>query len=140
MLYRESARWARESSASCKEGSLEPGGQRGRQSPQSSRVELPGADAKGDRRGVGKHLRWGLGCLSGGLEPVSVIPGKWWTPPFWALLINALTTLLAGGAFPREPLCGWSRSADVAALTTWADRSPCQRVCSDLGNFPLEPK
>ena len=51
----ETARWARESSASCKEGSLEPGGQQGRRSPQSSRAAPSAADAKGDQRGVEQH-------------------------------------------------------------------------------------
>ena len=46
---------ARELSASCKEGALEPGGQQGRQSPQSSRAEPLVADAKGDQRGVEQH-------------------------------------------------------------------------------------
>ena len=36
----ETAQWARELSASCKEGSPEPGGQQGRWSPQSSRGDL----------------------------------------------------------------------------------------------------
>ena len=48
----EAAQWARELSASCKEGSLESGRQQGRQSPQSSRAEPSAADAKGDQCGV----------------------------------------------------------------------------------------
>ena len=40
------------SSASCKDGSLEPGGQQGRQSPPSIRAEPLVADAKGGQRGV----------------------------------------------------------------------------------------
>ena len=55
------------------------------------------------------------------------------------LLIDVLAPLLASGDFAREPICGWARSADVAA-DTWADMSPCRRVCSDLGSLPLEPK
>ena len=51
----ETARWARELSASCKEESPEPGGQQDRQSPQSSRAEPPAVSAKGDQRGVGQH-------------------------------------------------------------------------------------
>ena len=51
----ETARWARESSESCKEGSLEPGGQQGRRSPQSSRAEPLVADAKGDQHGEEQH-------------------------------------------------------------------------------------
>ena len=48
----EKAQWAKELSASCKEGSLESGRQKGRQSPQSSRAEPSAADAKGDQCGV----------------------------------------------------------------------------------------
>ena len=51
----ETAQWARELSASCKEGSPEPGGRQGRQSPQSSRAEPLAADAKGDQRGTEQH-------------------------------------------------------------------------------------
>ena len=51
----ETAQWARESSASYKEGPPEPGGQRGRRSPQSSRAEPLAADAKGDQHGVEHH-------------------------------------------------------------------------------------
>ena len=40
LQVRETARWARELPASCKGGSLEPGGQQGRRSPQSSRTGL----------------------------------------------------------------------------------------------------
>ena len=89
-----------------------------------------------------------LGCLSSGLEPASVVPSKWCAPPFWVFLINVLaplmqsvevaqkplgdpwlfclTSLLASVEFPQEPICGWSRSADTAALTTCASVSPCQ--------------
>ena len=70
----EAAWWAKELSAPYKEGSPEPGGQQGRGSPQSSRAEPPAADAKVDVWG-GAALRCAeLGCLSGGLEPASVIP------------------------------------------------------------------
>ena len=51
----ETARWARESSASCKEGSPEPGGQQGRQSSQSSSAQPLAADAKGGQHGVEQH-------------------------------------------------------------------------------------
>ena len=51
----EIAQWARESSASFKEESPEPGGQQGRRSPQSSRAEPLAADAKGDQHGVEQH-------------------------------------------------------------------------------------
>ena len=86
--------------------------------------------------------------LRSALEPASVIPWKWCTPPFWVFLINVLaplmqsvefaqkpmgdtwlfclTSLLASVEFPQEPICGWSRSADTAALTTCASVSPCQ--------------
>ena len=33
------------------------------------------------------------------------------------LLIGVLAPLLASGDFAREPICGWARSADAAALT-----------------------
>ena len=52
LQVREMAWWARESSASCKEGSLEPGGQQGRQSPPSIRAEPLVADAKGGQSDV----------------------------------------------------------------------------------------
>ena len=39
LQVQETARWTKEPSASCKEGLLEPGGQQGRRSPQSSRAE-----------------------------------------------------------------------------------------------------
>ena len=39
----------------CKEGSLNPGGQQGRGSPQSSWAEPLVANAKGDQHGVGQH-------------------------------------------------------------------------------------
>ena len=61
LQVRGTAQWARELSESCKDGSPEPGGQQGRRSPQSSRTESPGADAKGDQRGVEKRSGvWGL--------------------------------------------------------------------------------
>ena len=52
LQVRETAWWARELSASCKEGSLESGGEQGRQSPQSSRTGTLAVDAKGDQHGV----------------------------------------------------------------------------------------
>ena len=67
---------------SCKEGSLVPGGQQGRPSPQSSRADPPLADAKGDQCGLEQHsgvwssavaaVVWSLPQLyleSGGLHP-----------------------------------------------------------------------
>ena len=55
LQVRETGWWVRESSASFKEGSLEPGGQQGRCSPQPSRAELLVANAKGDQRGMEQH-------------------------------------------------------------------------------------
>ena len=55
LQVREATQWAREWSLSCKEGSLEPGGQQGRRSPQSSRAEPAVADGKGDQRGMEQH-------------------------------------------------------------------------------------
>ena len=52
LQVQETARWARELSESCKEGSLEPGGQQGRRSPQSSRAERPVAHVKEDQYGT----------------------------------------------------------------------------------------
>ena len=96
-----------------------------------------------------------LGCLSCGLEPASVTPGEWWTPPFWVFLINVLAPPMPSVEFPQESSCGGSCSADTAPLTTCADIigvSPCctfllwplgqtcllaTGVYSDLGNFPL---
>ena len=84
LQIRETARWARESSVSYKEGSPEPGGQQGRQSLQSSRAEPPAADAKRDQRGVEQpsgvwslaSQQWSRACLSYTLK-------GWGTPPFW---------------------------------------------------------
>ena len=55
LQVQETARWARELSASCKGGSLEPGGQQGRRSPQSSRTEPPEVYVKGGQHGVEQH-------------------------------------------------------------------------------------
>ena len=74
LQVQDTAVWAKESSASCKQGSLQRGGQQGRQSPPSSRAEPPVADAKRDQPGVEQHSGvWSL-ALSSGLEPASVIP------------------------------------------------------------------
>ena len=51
----ETAQWAKELSASCREGSPEPGRQQDRCSPQSSRAEPPVADAKGDHHDMEQH-------------------------------------------------------------------------------------
>ena len=48
----QTAQWAKELSASCKEGAPKPGGQPGRWSPQFSRAEPQVADAKGDQCGL----------------------------------------------------------------------------------------
>ena len=113
--------WARELSVSCKEGSLEPGGQQGRWSPRSSRAEPLATDAKGDQRGrsstvvCGAQLsqQWSGTCLSYTLKVVfSTLPG---------LLITVLAPLMASGEFPQELICGRSCSADMAVLVTCAD-------------------
>ena len=65
--------------------------------------------------------QWSGACLSyapasGALHPLG-------------LLISVLAPLLASGEFPQEPICRWSRSADMAALVTCADIlgvPPCQ--------------
>ena len=74
------------------------------------------------------------------------------------LFDKCLGTPMPSREFAQEPISGWSRSTDPAALTTCAgilSGSPCQRcllcargqicllagcVFSDLGHFPLEPK
>ena len=55
LQLQETTEWARESSASCRKGPPEPGGQQGRRSPQSSGAEPLVADAKGDERGMEQH-------------------------------------------------------------------------------------
>ena len=74
LQVQETALWARESSASCKEGSPGPGGQQGKQSPLSNRAETLAAGAKGDQRGMGHTLGCGAQQLRSGLEPASVVP------------------------------------------------------------------
>ena len=113
LQVRETAWWARESSASCKEGSLQPSGQQGSAS---------GGRHQGRSLGRGAAL-WcvELGCLHSGLEPASLIPWKWCTPPFWVFLISVLAPLMASVGFLQEPECGWSCSADMAVLITCAD-------------------
>ena len=62
-----------------------------------------------------------LGTLMPGVESAQGPVGATWQ--------FCLAPLLASGEFPQEPLCGWSRSADRAALITCADilgESPCQ--------------
>ena len=106
----ETAWGARESSASCKGRSLEPGGQQYRRSPQSSRAEPPAPDAKGDQRGVGQHsgvwssavsavvwslpqLYLGSGILhfSGSLDKCLGTPdGKWGLSPGTCLRVVPL--------------------------------------------------
>ena len=71
----ETARGARESSASYKKGSPDPGRQQGR---------APSGRCQGRPAWCGA-ARWHveLSCLRSGLEPASVTPGKRGTPPFW---------------------------------------------------------
>ena len=127
----ERAQWARDLSASYKEGSPDPGGQQGRWSPQPSSAEPLAANAKGDR------------SVWHGSAPccVELLPQlyckKWYTPPFWVISINVLAFLMPSLEFAQEPmggtwlLCltpllasvefaqepGWSHSADTADLT-----------------------
>ena len=153
------AQWARELSGSCKEGSQGPGGQQGRQSPQSSRAEPLAANAQGDQRGASVWCVE-LGCLNSGLEPASVIPLKVEYSTLLDLFDKCLATsdakcgifpgvygwymtvlldtLLARMEFAQEPIYGWSRSADTAALTMCADIlsvSPCQMCLLWLRSF-----
>ena len=84
------------------------------------------ADAKGDQCGVEQHSGvwssasqlWSGAFLSCTLKVVhSTLLG---------LLINVLVPMMPSVGFPQEPIYGWSRSADMAVLTTCADMSPCQ--------------
>ena len=149
LQVRETAGWARELSASCKEGSLEPAGQQGRRCPQSSR-----ANAKGDQCGEEQNsgvwssaisaVVWSLPQLyfeSSMLHPSGYFCDKcmYHSNVLVSLMLSGefaqepmggpwlfLTALLASVEFPQEPTYGWSRSADTATLTTRADVSPCQ--------------
>ena len=111
------ARWIRELSASCKEGSLEPGGQQGRPSPPSSKAEPPAADAKGHQRGVERP--------SGVWSPaVSAVP---WSQPPLCLESGALHASGSRGECLGPP--GGKYSAETPVLVTCADImgvSPCQ--------------
>ena len=86
------------------------------------------ANAKGDQRGMEQHagvwslavsaVVWSLSCTQKVVH--STLLG---------LLINVLVPMMPSVGFPQEPICGWSRSADMAVLTTCADIlgvSPCQ--------------
>ena len=124
-----------ESSESCKEGSLEPGGQKGRRSPQSSREEPPSADAKGDqhvmeqRSGVWSSVVsavvWSLPQLylgSGGLHPSGSLDkchgppaGKWGICPGAYLLVVPLCRRVCS-----DHMCRYLRCVslpDVSVLT-----------------------
>ena len=140
----ETAQGARESSASCKGRSLEPGGQQYRQSPQSSRAEPPAADAKGDRHGAEQPsgvwgsavsaVAWSLPQLRlerGGLHPsgpfdkcLGLPNGKWGISPgahLWVVPLRCHSC--------SDPMCKYLRCVslpDMSVLTTWADMSPCQ--------------
>ena len=66
-----------------------------------------------------------LGCLSSDLEPPQLYlesGGLFQVvlkETLLGLLISVLAALMASVEFPQEPICGWSRSPDVAALTTY---------------------
>ena len=79
--------------------------------------------AWGSTLGCGARLcqQWSGACLSYTLEVAY--------STFLGLLISVLAPLMASGDFPQEPVYGWSRSADMAVLTTCAGISgvsPCQ--------------
>ena len=74
LWVKETAQWAKELSASCKKGSLEPGGEWGRQNPQSIGAEPPVSVAKGSAWHGAVLWCVELGCLSSDLEPASVTP------------------------------------------------------------------
>ena len=93
--------------------SREPGGQWGRQSPQSSRAKPLAATAKGDQCGVEQHSglwSFSVACLSYTLKVV-----------YSTFLCLILVPLRANGDCPQEPNYGWSHSADTAVLVTCAD-------------------
>ena len=106
----ETAQQAREPSASCKEESLEPGGQQDRRSPPFSRAEPLAANAKGYQCGIHQHsgvwspgvstVVWNLPKLyleSGVLHPsrslnkgLGTPNGKWGLSPeayLWVVLL-----------------------------------------------------
>ena len=131
----ETAQWARESPASCKEGSSEPSGRQGRRCPQSNRAESPAADAKGDQCGMEQHsgvgssavstVMWSLpqlyleSCildLSGSFDNCLGIPdGKWGISPGAYLLVVLLCRQGCSGHMCRYLRCVFL--PDVSALT-----------------------
>ena len=125
----EITQWARGSSASGKEGSLDPGGQQGRRSPQSSRAKPLATDAKGDQHGMGQHP----GVWSSAVSAV-----VWSLPQLYlgscvlhpsGSLYNFLAPLMGSVEFAQELLYGWSHSVDTAVLVT------CAGI---LGVFPCQ--
>ena len=134
------AQWARELSGSCKEGSQGPGGQQGRQSPQSSSAEPPVAHAKEDECGVEQYSgvwRSGVSAVVWSLPQLYLESGG--LHPSGSFQKNILVPLMPTVEFAQKHIYGWSRSADTATLTTWADVldvSPCQ-VFLLVGSFPL---
>ena len=124
LQVQETAWWARESSASFKEGSLEPGAQQGRQSIQSAGHSLWQLMPKETAWHGAAYLYVELSCLS----MVWSLPQLYFES-LLGLLVSVLSPLMPRGEFPQEPTCGWSLSADVALLITWAavlGVSPCQ--------------
>ena len=135
LQIQKTAQWARESSISCKEGSPEPGGHQGRQSPQSSRTELLMDNAKGDQRGMEQlsgvwssavsTVMWSLpqlyleSCildLSGSFDNCLGIPdGKWGISPGAYLLVVLLCRQGCSGHMCRYLRCVFL--PDVSALT-----------------------
>ena len=121
----ETAHWARELSASCREGSRWAAGQR-KFLVQQRRA----SHGQCQERSVWHEaaLWWvELSYLSSGLEPASVTPWKWCAPPFW-VFDKCLVTPdgmwgICSGAY------AWSHSADMVILITCAIMlgvSPCQ--------------
>ena len=140
LQVQETARWTRGLSASCKEGPLEPGGQQGRQSPQSIRAEPPAAMTREISVawsstlvcGARPSRQWSGACLSYTLKVVystlldllnkclgppdakcRIFPGAYgW---YMAVLLDSPAGQC--GLFPGAYLW-WSRSADMAILIT----------------------
>ena len=104
-----------------REESLEPGGQQGRQSHQSSKAELwqlmPSkiSMAWSITLVCGAQLsqQWSGACLSYTLESFILCPS--------GSLDKCLGTLMTSGEFPQEPICEWSHSANTAVLVMCID-------------------
>ena len=116
-------------SASCKEGSPQPGGQQAdkalspaRQSLQWPKPrEVSVAWSSTLVCGAPLSQQWSGACLS---DTLTVVDST-----LLVLLIKVLAPLMASGDFPQKPIYGWSCSAGMAVLVMCADVLnvfPCQ--------------